>query len=149
MIGPARRTAVRRPQRHATDAEVVAALKVAAIDDFVLSLPMGLNSQVGEGVGGLSGGQRQRLLIARAALGQPRLIILDEATSSLEVEIEAKILEGFGSAGATTILMAHRPEVWALANRTFTLDGSGRLAEEAPRPSEEIEVPPKQVYKLH
>lgn len=116
-------------RRNVTDDEVFGALKLAAIDDFVLSLPMGLHTRIGEAVSGLSGGQRQRLLIARAALGHPRLIILDEATSSLEVEVEAKILQALGNSGATTVLMAHRPEVWALADRIFTLDG-GKLQQE-------------------
>jgi ABC-type bacteriocin/lantibiotic exporter with double-glycine peptidase domain len=83
---------------------------------------MGLSTRVGEGACGLSGGQRQRLLIARAVLTRPRLIILDEATSSLEVEIEARILQALRASGATTILMAHRPEVWALADRFYTLE---------------------------
>ena len=68
-------------------------------------------------------------VIARAALRRPQLIILDEATSSLEVEVEAMIMDGLNSAGATTILMAHRPEVWALADRIYTLE-HGRLREE-------------------
>lgn len=101
-------------RRDVTDAELFASLRMAAIDDFVLSLPMGLSTRVGEGVGGLSGGQRQRLLIARAMLRRPRLIILDEATSSLEVEVEARILGALSNSGATTILMAHRPEVGRL-----------------------------------
>ncbi len=121
-------------RRQVSDAEIFAALKAAAIDDFVLDLPMGLNTLVGENVAGLSGGQRQRLLIARAALGLPRLLILDEATSSLEVEVEARILEGLRDSGATTIVIAHRPEVWALADRVFAIDEEGRLVEEtAPR----------------
>ena len=86
----------------------------------------------------LSYDQRQRLLIARPVLGRPRLIIVDEATSILEVEVEARILEALSSAGATTILMAHRPEVWALADRIYTLDAGGGVTEagdpEAPNP---------------
>jgi ATP-binding cassette, subfamily B, bacterial CvaB/MchF/RaxB len=113
------------------DTLIYDALRAAAVDDFVLKLPMGLDTMIGEGVTGLSGGQRQRLLIARAMLDHPTLVILDEATSSLEVDIEAGILHALKASGATTILMAHRPEVWRLADRIYTLDGSGCIIEDA------------------
>ncbi|HET9352416.1 MAG TPA: hypothetical protein VFO32_00310, partial [Sphingomicrobium sp.] len=61
-----------------------------------------------------------------------RLIILDEATSSLEVEVEARILRRLKESGATVILIAHRPEVWALADRIYELDDTGRLTEANP-----------------
>jgi ATP-binding cassette subfamily B protein RaxB len=120
-------------RRNVTDEDILAALRCAAIEDFVLDLPMGLNTLVGEGMSGLSGGQRQRLLIARAALGAPKLLILDEATSSLEVAVEAQILEGLRAWGTTTILIAHRPEVWALADRIYSVDEEGGVFEEPSR----------------
>lgn len=138
LIGGTVRENVALFRRGLTDADILAALKVAALDEFVLSLPMRLNTIVGEGVGGLSGGQRQRLLIARAALERPRLVILDEATSSLEVEVEGRILQELRRSGATTILLAHRPEVWALADRIYTFTGDGRLIEETTYPPVEI-----------
>lgn len=88
---------------------------------------MGLSTRVGEGISGLSGGQRQRLLLARAALERPRLIVLDEATSSLDVETEAKILSAFRCSGATIILIVHRPEAWAFADSVFAFDEDGTL----------------------
>jgi ATP-binding cassette subfamily B protein RaxB len=91
---------------------------------------MGLNTIVGDGFSGLSAGQRQRLLIARAFLGAPRLMILDEATSSLEVAIEAEILARLRERAITTILVAHRPEVWRFADRVYTLDPAGNLIED-------------------
>ena len=133
LIGGSIRDNILLYRRNIDDAEIVAALEAAALDEFVRGLPMRLSTQVGEGIGGLSGGQKQRLLIARAVLGNPRLIILDEATSSLEVAVEAQILANLKSSGATVILIAHRPEVWALADRIYELDESGRLAE-APVP---------------
>jgi ABC-type bacteriocin/lantibiotic exporter with double-glycine peptidase domain len=129
LIGGTIRDNIALFRRGAGDSAIFEALKRAAVDDFVLSLPMGLNTFVAEGVGGLSGGQRQRLLIARALLQNPRLLILDEATSSLEVEIEAKILEALARSGTTTILIAHRPEVWRLADKIYTMAADGSVEE--------------------
>lgn len=147
LIGGSVRDNVALFRRGVSDSAVLAALKAAAIDDFVLSLPMGLSTRVGEGVGGLSGGQRQRLLIARAVLERPRLIILDEATSSLEIEVEAQILAALASSGATTILVAHRPEVWRLADRIYTFQ-HGKLREEGLAPARHRENPMEIVTRL-
>jgi len=117
-------------RRGVSDADVLEALELAAIKEFVLSLPMRLSTQIGESMAGLSGGQRQRLLIARAVLARPKLLVLDEATSSLEVKVEAEILGALRRSGTTLLLFAHRPEVWALADRIYTLDGEGGLEEE-------------------
>jgi ATP-binding cassette, subfamily B, bacterial CvaB/MchF/RaxB len=115
-----------------TDGQVLDALKLAAIDDFVLGLPMRLNTMIGESVVGLSGGQRQRLLLARAVLDKPKLLILDEATSSLDVATEASILESLRGLGTTIVMIAHRPEVWALADTIYELeDGRLRLVKRA------------------
>ena len=129
LIGGTIRDNLLMYRRKVDDAELMAALEVAALDEFVRGLPMRLATQVGESIGGLSGGQRQRLLIARALLGRPRLLILDEATSSLDVAVEARILERIRATGATLILIAHRPEAWALADRIYELDEGGRLTE--------------------
>jgi ATP-binding cassette subfamily B protein RaxB len=137
LIGGSIRDNILLYRRKFDDAALKAALDIASLSGFVRKLPMALSTPIGEGIGGLSGGQRQRLLIARAALGQPRLIILDEATSSLEIEVESRILRTLKATGATVILIAHRPEVWALADRIYDLDESGRLAEVPlpPRPA--------------
>lgn len=119
-------------RRGVTDDAILAALRIAKIDGFVSSLPMRLLTQIGEGMSGLSGGQRQRILIARAVLGAPRLLILDEATSSLEVSTEASILQDLRTLGATMLILAHRPEVWSLGDRIYTLRDDGCLVEEAP-----------------
>lgn len=138
LIGGSIRDNILLYRRNIDDPEVMAALKVAALDEFVRGLPMRLSTQVGEGIGGLSGGQKQRLMIARAVLGRPRLLILDEATSSLEVAVEAQILANLKGSGATIILIAHRPEVWALADRIYDLDESGRLTEAPLPPRDEL-----------
>ena len=129
LIGGSIRDNLLMYRRGFDDAELMQALETAALDEFIRYLPMRLATLVGEGIGGLSGGQRQRLLIARAIIGRPRLIILDEATSSLEVGVEARILQRLKATGATVILIAHRPEVWALADRIYELDQSGRISE--------------------
>jgi len=98
------------PIEYATDELVMSALKVAHLDAFVMSLPNGLDTQVGERGAKISGGQRQRLGIARAMFTKPQLLVLDEATSSLDGETEAGISESFQNMrGSTTVvLIAHR-----------------------------------------
>ena len=94
----------------ATDELVMAALKIAQLDEFAKSLPYGIDTEVGERGAKISGGQRQRLGIARAMFTQPHLLVLDEATSALDGETEASISESIRQLrGSTTVVMiAHR-----------------------------------------
>ena len=98
------------PPEVATDELVMRALKVAHLDKFVAQLPRGVDTQVGERGAKISGGQRQRLGIARAMFTHPHLLVLDEATSSLDGETEASISEAINAMrGSTTVVMiAHR-----------------------------------------
>jgi ABC-type multidrug transport system fused ATPase/permease subunit len=98
------------PAELASDELILSALKIAQLDAFVANLPMGLDTQVGERGAELSGGQRQRLGIARAMFTKPHLLILDEATSSLDGTTEAEISDAISSLrGSTTVIMiAHR-----------------------------------------
>lgn len=98
------------PAKEATDELVMSALKVAHLDQFVSKLPKGLDTQVGERGAKISGGQRQRLGIARAMFTRPHLLVLDEATSSLDGETEASISQAIHELrGSTTVvLIAHR-----------------------------------------
>jgi ATP-binding cassette subfamily B protein len=102
----------------ATDEEVDEALDVAQAG-FVRSLPWGLDTRVGEQGLSLSGGQRQRLALARAVLGKPRLLVLDDPLSALDVHTEAMVEEALARVlhGTTAILVVHRPSTVALADR--------------------------------
>jgi ABC-type multidrug transport system fused ATPase/permease subunit len=98
------------PLEVATDQRVYAALEIADLVGFVKSLPNGLDTQVGERGTKISGGQRQRLGIARAMFTNPSLLVLDEATSSLDGETEVKVSDAIKNLGkaTTVILIAHR-----------------------------------------
>jgi ATP-binding cassette, subfamily B, bacterial len=112
--------ALGRPQ--ATDEEIAEALAVAQAE-FVYDLPWGLTTRVGEQGLSLSGGQRQRLALARAVLGKPRLLVLDDPLSALDVHTEALVEEALERVlhGTTAILVVHRPSTVALANRVALL----------------------------
>jgi len=111
----------------ATVEEVIAAAKAAEAHDFIIKSPDGYNSQVGEGGQTLSGGERQRLSIARAIIKDPQILILDEATSSLDVETESLIQESLNriTKGRTTIAIAHRLSTLRNADRLVVLDEGG------------------------
>ncbi|MFM9058829.1 MAG: ABC transporter ATP-binding protein [Planctomycetaceae bacterium] len=110
--------------------EIVAAARAAGAHDFILALPAAYDSRVGERGGALSGGERQRLSIARALLVDPRILVLDEATSSVDVETEAIIQAAIDRLvlGRTTIAIAHRLSTLRRANRLVVLD-AGTIVE--------------------
>jgi ATP-binding cassette subfamily B protein len=109
----------------ARDEDVAEALAVAQAE-FVYDLPWGLDSRVGEQGLSLSGGQRQRLALARAVLGKPRVLVLDDPLSALDVHTEALVEEALARVlkGTTALLVVHRPSTVALADRVaLLLDG--------------------------
>jgi ATP-binding cassette subfamily B protein len=113
----------------ATDAEIVEALRRAALDEFVLSLPDGLDTLTGERGVKLSGGQKQRLAIARIFLKNPPILILDEATSALDTATEQAIQQSLAklSEGRTTLVVAHRLATIRNADRIVVVGPSGIL----------------------
>ena len=114
----------------ATDEEVARAAAIAEADEFIEALPQGYDTIVGERGQKLSGGQRQRISIARAVLKDPPILVLDEATSSVDNETEAAIQRSLEriSKDRTTIVIAHRLSTIRHAHRIYVLE-SGRIAE--------------------
>ncbi|MFD7667072.1 ABC transporter ATP-binding protein [Streptomyces sp. NPDC059788] len=122
----------------ATDEQIRIAARAAQADGFISALPDGYGTEVGEQGLTLSGGQRQRVALARAILTDPRLLVLDDATSAVDARVEHEIHEALRGvmAGRTTLLIAHRASTLALADRVAVLDG-GRLVDIGTR--EELE----------
>jgi ATP-binding cassette, subfamily B, multidrug efflux pump len=119
---------IRYGRPEASDEEVVAAARAAQAHDFVTGFPEGYDTLLGQRGVNLSGGQKQRLAIARALLMQPRLLVLDDSTSSVDVETEVKIQEALDALGkeSTTLLVAQRISSVLGADQIVILDG-GRI----------------------
>ena len=117
----------------ATDADLAAAIAIAGAERMISRLPHGIGSVVGEGGSLISGGERQRLALARAVLRLPRLLILDEATSAIDLTGEYEILVRLRAMipRPTIVLIAHRRESLALCDRVFTF-ANGRLVSQPP-----------------
>jgi len=106
--------------------------RLAAVHDDIAAMPMGYNTLIGDMGAALSGGQKQRILLARALYKQPRILFLDEATSALDVQKERAVNEAIRSLRLTRIIIAHRPETIASAQRVIVLQ-SGKVAQDLRR----------------
>ncbi len=109
----------------AAKADLERAAKLAGAHDFILQLPNGYDTMIGERGFSLSGGQRQRIAIARAIVSDPRVLVLDDATSAVDPSKEGEIRDAMRTvmSGRTTIVIAHRPGTIALASRVVFIDG--------------------------
>jgi ATP-binding cassette subfamily B protein RaxB len=96
-------------------------LRMAAVDQEVMAMPMKAESLVGDAGGSLSGGQKQRVMLARALYRRPKILILDEATSHLDINRERNINEAIKGLKMTRLIVAHRPETIAAADRVILL----------------------------
>ena len=130
---------IRLGRPDATDEEVFAAARAANCDDFVSRMPKGYETRIGENGALLSGGERQRISIARAILKNAPIVLLDEATASLDVENETKVQEALSCLleRKTVLVIAHRMRTVMSADKIVVLDG-GRVAEQG-KPSELME----------
>ena len=124
---------IRLGRRGATDEEVRAAAEAANCGEFVRRLPQGYDTPIGENGAKLSGGERQRISIARALLKDAPIVLLDEATASLDVESETKVQEALSRllAGKTVLVIAHRMRTVAGADRIVVLE-NGRVVQQGP-----------------
>lgn len=122
---------IRLGRRDASDEEVLAAARAANCDEFVSRMPQGYATMIGENGARLSGGERQRISIARALLKGAPIVLLDEATASLDVENETEVQQALSRllAGKTVIVIAHRMRTVANADKVVVLD-SGRVVEQ-------------------
>ena len=122
---------IRIGKKDATDEEVMAAAKLAHCDEFIAKLPEGYNTNIGENGSELSGGERQRISIARAFLKDAPIILLDEATASLDVDNETMIQEALSDliASKTVMIIAHRMRTVAEAHKIVVLK-DGVVAEQ-------------------
>ena len=114
----------------ATPAQIVAAAKVAAAHDFIMALPQGYETVLGESGNSLSGGQRQRLAIARAVLLEPAILLLDDPTAAIDSETEHEIFEALDRAiaGRTTFIVAHRLSTLRRADLIIVME-DGRIVQ--------------------
>jgi ATP-binding cassette, subfamily B, multidrug efflux pump len=121
---------IRYGRLDATQEEIEAAARAVSAHDFICALPQGFDTQLGTGGGTLSGGQRQLVSFARAVLADPRILILDEATSNIDTRTEALIQEALGTLlrGRTSVVIAHRLSTIRNADMILVID-SGRVAE--------------------
>jgi len=122
---------IRYSRLTASDEEIIEAAKLSNCDDFVMNMPNGYETVIGENGVRLSGGEKQRLSIARAILKKSKIILLDEATSSLDAETEDKIQKAINylTKNKTTIVIAHRLSTVLNSDKIYVIDSGNVVAE--------------------
>jgi ABC-type bacteriocin/lantibiotic exporter with double-glycine peptidase domain len=112
-------------RRDIKEQSIINALEIVRLLDFVQALPLGMETIIGEAISGLSAGQRQRVLLARAICCEPKLLILDEATSNLDIALEDEIFASLTAQKCTLIVCSHRTSVHEMADRVIDVaDGN-------------------------
>jgi ATP-binding cassette subfamily C protein len=114
---------------YATKEQVERAVRDAGLEKDIAHMPMGLHTVLSEGEGSVSGGQRQRILIARAIVGQPKILYFDEATSALDNATQAAVCESLENLHVTRVAIAHRLSTIMHCDRIFVMD-DGKIVEE-------------------
>ncbi len=104
---------------------MVRCAELACVHDDIMAMPMAYNSLIGDAGSSLSGGQRQRILLARALYRRPRMMFLDEGTSSLDIFTEQRVTQAIGALSLTRLIVAHRPETINAARRVLVVDKAG------------------------
>ena len=115
--------------QHHDPARIEHAARLAAVHAEIAAMPMGYHSLIGDMGSSLSGGQKQRLLLARALYREPKLLFLDEATSHLDVANERLVNQAVRELALTKVIVAHRPETIASADRVLVME-QGRIVQE-------------------
>jgi ATP-binding cassette subfamily B protein RaxB len=119
------------------DIRLTHAAKQARLHDTIMSFPMKYDSLIGDMGSALSGGQRQRVLLARALYKDPRVLVLDEGTTNLDVDLEREIMDTVSELELTRIIVSHNPAVVERADSVFVLDHMGLREDVSHRRAEE------------
>jgi ABC-type protease/lipase transport system fused ATPase/permease subunit len=126
---------LRGEQPEDVDAKIIRAAQVAGVHEMILQLPGGYNARIGDPQFGISGGQQQRIALARALYGDPKVLVLDEPSSSLDSNGEQALLRAiaaFKAMGASILLVAHRASVMGVVDKLLVLNG-GTIVHQGPR----------------